>query len=119
MTTYYFGCWNTPGHHLHTPNGTTTKQAGPYTPQTIDTKYPPQNTNQNEHQTTLTHTQNWTILAMWDRTIDTRQNSNAAFLTQGTHTTEQMWQNAHTNYPQITKRLKAAQSYLGNTKQPS
>jgi hypothetical protein len=56
----------------------------------------------------VAHWQGWTVLAMWDRSIDTRGACNAAFIAQGEHTHAQMWALARLQYPKIVARLKAA-----------
>jgi hypothetical protein len=106
---YYFGCWDRVGHYLHKPQGISVQNAGPFTSH-IDGKYPPKTKDirENEKESSITHEQGWTILAMWDRSVDERYGSNAAFLIEGTYTKEQMWQIAKIYYKQIVNRLKAA-----------
>jgi hypothetical protein len=58
--------------------------------------------------TALHFVHGWTLLAMWDRSMDTRPGSNAVFLMPGTWTEAQMWDEARRQYPHIVKRLTAA-----------
>ncbi len=104
MKLLYFGCWDCVGHYLVDQNG---KHVKPTILKEIDGKYPNKSIREDEQDSTITHEQGWTILAMWDRSIDKRYGSNAAFLIEGTFTKDQMWEMAHTTYPKITQRLVA------------
>lgn len=56
----------------------------------------------------LTHWKGWSVMAMWDRSMDTRPNSNAAFVAEGLLTHAEMWAAARQHFPQVVARLKAA-----------
>lgn len=56
----------------------------------------------------LTYFRGWTVMAMWDRSIDTRGASNAAFISEGRLTETEMWALAREYFPTIVARLKAA-----------
>lgn len=109
---YYFGCWNEVGHYFHDPNGRRPRVVGPFDAfdrnRPIDAIYAPFGVNQDESATNLAYTNGWTVLAMWDRSIDSRPGSNAAFLAEGKHTENEMLASAKQLYPQIVNRLKAA-----------
>lgn len=105
---YYFGCWDSFGHFLHAPDGRRLWHgAGPFH-NDLDSEYAPKGGVQNEYVSEITHKGGWTVLAMWDRSFDTRPGSNAAFVAEGTHTSEDMWNAARQFFPTITARLKAA-----------
>jgi hypothetical protein len=115
---YYFGCWDQAGHYLVDPSGRNVSQAGPFTPSNLDVTFPPRMSKpghsvssrsvEDETIVVLEHWQGWTVLAMWDRSIDTRGASNAAFIAEGKHTHDEMWELARRYYPKIVARLKAA-----------
>lgn len=48
----------------------------------------------------------WTVLSMWDRSGDSRGNSNSSFLTVGVFTAEEMWALAERDFPTIVKRIR-------------
>jgi hypothetical protein len=56
----------------------------------------------------LAHWRGWSVLAMWDRSIDTRGACNAAFIAEGELTHAELWVLAKQHYPKIVARLKAA-----------
>lgn len=120
---YYFGCWTSPGHYLHTPEGKTLKYeaVGPFDVYgnkpglPLDGKFTPGPHPryggagmEDETFVALTYVRGWTVLAMWDRSVDTRPGCNAAFLLEGRWTEAQVWALAREHYPQIVARLKAA-----------
>lgn len=53
----------------------------------------------------LTHHNGWTILSFWDRTGDSRGNSNSAFLEQGEHDFDYMVAKAKEVFPQMWERF--------------
>jgi len=114
---YYFGCWDQVGHYLHEPSGRTVRAAGPFTDGNLDGTFPPKihkpggsynERIEDESIAVLAHWRGWTVLAMWDRSIDTRGACNAAFVANGEHTHADMWALARQHYPTIVARLKAA-----------
>lgn len=104
---FYFGCWTETGHYLHDRDGNSLRQAGPFRPQNVDTVYAPW-PGENVTRVNLVHTNGWTVLAMWDRSVDTRPGSNVAFIEEGELTLADMWAQAHSQFPQIVQRLQAA-----------
>lgn len=48
----------------------------------------------------------WSVISMWDRSLDNRGNCNASFLAPGVFTTEEMWALAERDYPAIVKRIR-------------
>lgn len=51
----------------------------------------------------------FTILGMWDRTGDSRPNSNSSFIAQGIHTMEQMVEISKSNFPNLWNRIHPPQ----------
>lgn len=119
---YYFGCWDRPGHFLHEPGRRVMSREvlGPFDVYgnaglPIDGKFTPgphpqygTGGLQDESFVALTYVRGWTVMAMWDRSIDTRGASNAAFISEGRLTETEMWELALVSYPTIVARLKAA-----------
>lgn len=120
---YYFGCWDRPGHYLHEPGGRTVpyETVGPFTGAVprgdqlpLDGTFAPgprsrwRGDIEDETAVALTHIRGWTVLAMWDRSVDTRGACNAAFIAEGSNTMAEMWALARQHYPEIVKRLRAA-----------
>jgi hypothetical protein len=109
----YFGCWNGAGHFLHTSDGRSVypdraRMLGcPFTAGQLDGLFTPRNADQKEEDTELVHVHGWTVLAMWDRSVDNRPGSNAAFLMPGMYDRDLMWTAAERIYPQIVRRLRA------------
>jgi len=53
----------------------------------------------------LHHKDGWTAIGFWDRTGDTRGNSNSNFIARGTHTFDEMVKLAAEAYPLLWKRF--------------
>lgn len=123
---YYFGCWNQAGHYLHDPSGRVLSQekVGPFdvygkTGLPLDGKFTPGphpqygtgGLLQDESFVALTYARGWTVMAMWDRSVDTRGGCNANFIAEGRLTEAEMWALARQHFPQIVERLKATQPW--------
>lgn len=105
----FFGCLYAPGHFLHAPGGQTTRGSGcPLESHQIDGIFVPRIAGEPQHATQLTHIHGWTVLAMWDRTIDSRPGCQAVFLERGRLLEETMWEIAAREFPKVTVRLVAA-----------
>lgn len=118
---YFFGVWDqAKGHYLRDQHGRSVDTAGPFG-DWIDGYFPPRTQAgenrasiatahpwQDDTIASLTHYRGWTILAMWDRSIDTRYACNAAFMYEGHRTTSWMWAQARESFPDIVRRLRAA-----------
>lgn len=121
-TLYHFGCWERAGHYLHAPGGVSVRDnIGPFgngnvldgyfAPSTGDDRHRAADNPfpyQDESLAALIHTRGWTLLSMWDRSVDTRFACNTTFLIEGKFTTDEMWAMAREHYPKIVARLKAA-----------
>ena len=103
MNVFYFGCWNTPGHFLVKPGGVHVHKAGPFDAGRIDGFFTP--ASEADLTATITHIKGWTIMAMWDRSVDTRPGSNCAFIMEGIHNFEAMLEAARKSFPHIVARL--------------
>jgi hypothetical protein len=111
---YYFGCWDSSGHFLVDRDGHSVLTAGPFDIYNLDGTFPNHVVSrhsgrraEDETIASLAHWQGWTVLAMWDRSVDSRPGSNAAFVAPGELTHAQMWALAWEHFPQIVARLKA------------
>ncbi len=105
---YYMGCWNEPGHYLHRPDGTIVAVAGPFTCIDLDGgPYMPPPPDAESTPPLLTHDCGWTVLSMWDRTVDTRPGSHATFLAPGTLAKPEMWRLARRHFQRVVERLIA------------
>jgi hypothetical protein len=116
-TLYYFGCWDQAGHYWFRPDGSGPRGVGPFG-DWLDGYYPPatggrhhdsvSHPYQDETLAALFHTRGWTVLSMWDRSVDSRYACNATFVKEGKFTHDEMWEFVKLSYPQIYARLKAA-----------
>src|SRR5438128_5998 len=114
----YFGCWSGSGHFLYDKYGNYVRSGCPFhhvmmgsgrisSGPGLDGGYCPQTkAYQPKGVAKLTHISDWTIIAFYDRSMDKRYNSNAAFLTKGTHTFEEMVEAAKAQFPGIWARYK-------------
>lgn len=73
----------------------------------LDGKYAPASPSEDETLFNLAHVNGFTVMAMWDRTADSRHKSNAAFVAAGTWPAGEMWALIDCEFPQISARLKA------------
>jgi hypothetical protein len=48
----------------------------------------------------------WTLVSLWDRSVDKRRACNCSFIVRGHHTFDQVITLAEKHFPQIYKRLK-------------
>jgi hypothetical protein len=108
---FYFGCWHGAGHYLHTPGGNTMSERRipedfPIEHRALDACLLPPNQPQTEGLATLCHLNGWTILAFWDRSVDTRPGCNSAFLARGTYTFETMVGIAKDQFFEVWNRFK-------------
>lgn len=79
----FFGIWSDrPGHGFHVKGGRSAGLPHGWISR-IDSLLPPQVAGQPMHKGTLTYMHGWSIIAVWDRTVDKRPGSNAAFILPG------------------------------------
>jgi hypothetical protein len=113
MAMLYFGCWSEPGHYLHRSDGMRfygEQSSSPFSAAQLDGVFAPRGVNGRDDVATLTHVHGWTVLAMWDYSVDKRPGSNAAFLIPGTHVEAEVWRQAAAVFPSVVARLKAART---------
>lgn len=112
MDAYYHGCWHGMGHYLYTPAGHKVHSlrelppAFPCRPACLDAGFLPPSLSQVEGRAALVHLSGWTILAFWDRSRDTRGNSNSAFVFDELLPFDRAVAEAQATFPTIWTRLK-------------
>lgn len=114
----YFGCWQRAGHYFFGPGMRSLRHAD--VPEAlrddIDGRYPPggrkagemyprDDTPQVEGLATVTQRGAWTVLAFWDRSVDTRRGSNSAFLLHGQHDFTAALALARAAFPEVFARF--------------
>lgn len=113
MNIYYFGCWRDVGHYLRDTAGRTIwkeEEIGlPFSIYRLDTGFLPKSERGSSEQPegVLHHTieQGWTVIAFWDRSVDTRRGGNSAFVMHGEHTAEEALRMAWREFPTIFARF--------------
>jgi len=60
------------------------------------------------------HLDGFTVMAMWDRTGDSRPGSSSTFVIEGTHGFEAMCKHASEGFPSVWKRISAKPMVLGS-----
>ena len=86
-TKLFFGCWHDVGHYLHDASGSTVRHRTPWSGSGrwaehgggLDGTLAPGD-SQARGRAKLHVKDGWTALAFWDRSVDTRPNSNGVFL---------------------------------------
>lgn len=108
---YYFGCHRRPGHFLWTPGMQEASSLVerrlpiPLQPNVLDTGYAPLGP-EIEGLALLHRVHAWTVLAFWDRSVDTRGKCNSAFLFRpNTLTFEQVVEHAKVIFPEVWGRF--------------
>ena len=125
---YYFGCVDHPGHFLFVSDGSERgfrpcrwnetpepfgvdgrKLDGGYAPgpRKADWWYP-DGAYQIQSLGQLHHVDGWTVLSMWDRSVDARMGCNSSFLIRGKHTFNEMVALAAKHFPEVWKRINDA-----------
>jgi hypothetical protein len=108
---YFFGCLEgidedhtEAGHYWRTPDLHSMRR--PETPfgSKVDGSLCPEGP-QYQGVAKLTQKDGWTAMGFWDRTGDSRGNSNSNFIVQGTYTFDEMVKLAQEAYPLIWKRI--------------
>lgn len=124
MDVYFFGCRGVPGHYLIEGGqgrcagaGSGNKLPEPLRGRgsKLDGQYAPCDTLQQEGYACLRCVEGWTVLAFWDRSLDTRFGSNAVFIAHGEHKFERMCEIAQEFFPEIWQRFtfKIEESSIG------
>lgn len=111
MTCFYFGAWSRDrlGHYLYAPGGSTSRRneaALPFDPRILDAGLlPPEQGQQEEGRIARAVIGNWCVLAFWDRSADSRFQSNSAFVFDAVAPTEQLLAIAREQFPEVFKRF--------------
>lgn len=121
----FFGCYDSIGHGLYDVNKKHIQEFGPFKEWILDGYFPPSTTDakfgigrrdglfqyQPEEIASVSYIPFngviYTVLAMWDRSIDKRYAANAAFVANEELTFREMWILAEEKFPSIANRLKA------------
>lgn len=126
MAMFFFGCIGQPGHAIHTPGGLTVPNIGVMTPAHLEHEqfYPPSRSparDQDERYMTLSDVrptganhERYAVLGMWDRSVDRRMNSKAAFVVEVNEQDDfpiwgAMLFDCEVLFPALTKRIAAFQ----------
>lgn len=123
----YFGCLDVAGHYLHESIGHALlllrahESLGPWTAANLDDcdRWHNDDAAKSRRQPlgikTLHQMDGWTLLCMWDRSVDTRPGSHAIFLAEGTFTSSEMWAIAKAHFPLVYDRLRRAYAEAPHT----
>jgi hypothetical protein len=109
---YYFGPWNSPGHHYYTEDGGAVylqeERTIPWQPHQIDGKLQPgcyfergrwwHKGTEKQGQALLHHKEGWTAISFWDRSVDARGGCNSTYVAEGEFTFEQMVEMAKSRF---------------------
>lgn len=107
---YYFGCVDRAGHELMNKNlnygrSYISKRDIPFSLRILDTGLLPENGAQIEGKGSITHINDWTIVSFWDRSVDSRQGSNSAFIVNTKMDLEEFIRKAKEVFPSLWKRF--------------
>lgn len=105
-TMFYFGPWDSAGHHLYDENGRSVRNRGSFpwnewdSANGIDGKLQPETEGyyQVEGVAAIHHKDGWTALSFWDRTVDTRYGCNSNYFAEGVFTFDEMVEMAKTRF---------------------
>jgi hypothetical protein len=103
---FYFGCLDS-GHHMYEPGESLYLMKPPKTPwgQYPDGTLCPEKTYENGL-ALLHHKDDWTALAFWDQSGDTRPGSHSTFLVHGTYTFDEMLALAKAQWAGVFARMR-------------
>lgn len=110
---WYFGCWGEVGHFLWTPNrrhvwecpaGEDWRFDGGFAPGITD-KASRYSCSQKLGEWRRTLVNGCTVIACWDRSVDSRGASNAAFIVEGEHSLADALAVAKATFPAVATRI--------------
>lgn len=127
---YYFGCWGDTGYYWMAPDRymrtkDIVERVGPGVHPRIDGGFCPGSSRaygrksraEAEGEAALHHIDGWTVLALWDRSVDDRHGSNSNFVARGTHDYATMRAIAEARFPDVwcrfTFEIKLVESVEG------
>jgi len=110
---FYFGCESPErlGHYLFHPGMRSVRRDEypadwPWRQGELDGKYAPHGKMEDvEGRAAIVHHEGWTVMAMWDRSADSRHASNANFVARGELGFEQMVEVAKGHFPEVWERI--------------
>ncbi len=112
MKAFYFGCSDRPGHYMNSAerSGITSQETAEFLIAnpwgfSVDGGLCPKG-RQIEGLAVLHHKNGWSALSFWDRSVDSRPDSNSTFLVEGTHTFANMRALAEQHFPRVIARLR-------------
>lgn len=97
------------GHFLYYPNGQQANEVRiklPFKLHIVDGGLLEQVSGQVHGKCQISYINGWTILGMWDRSLDSRGNSSSSFLFRGIHQLDDAIKLAIEHYPEIWERIK-------------
>lgn len=112
-TIYYFGCMSDAGHHLYSPSGKSGRDSlciydlpKPLYP-SIDTGYCSKDKAEGSYYYTKDSV-GFSIISIWDNSIDSRPGSHATFLTTPIMSHDELLAAAKKTWPKIFGRMRAS-----------
>lgn len=99
------GCGHRLVRHSDGRNDCTVRKAGPWTPQTIDGQLAPKLKDQPQGLVKVHYKDDWTSVSFWDRSGDSRGNSNSNFIMPGLLKPEQVLDRAREAFPHLFRRF--------------
>ena len=122
VETYYFGCWRSIGHHLWNPkladrsglqHYDVEKKIPKAIAQRIDPCFCPgydgphkRDRAEVEGEAALHHVDGWTVLAWWDRSVDSRGACNSAIISKGLYDFTTMLEIGKAQMPHVMERQR-------------
>lgn len=111
MNCYYYGCREGTGHYLWDDQGRrlfdhNVPNDFPVKSYALDSGFLPPQQPETQGVASLVHVEGWTILAFWDRSVDTRHGSNSSFVLPGTLTFEEAKELSMLKFPWVWSRLR-------------
>lgn len=109
MDCYYFGTKDRAGHYLFLGqqhfNHKYLPDDFPLNPNGLDGRLLPPMLPQEQGRAEIIYFIGWTIIAFWDRSVDSREGSNSAFIMRGNRTFNEALKIAKESYPHIWERF--------------
>ncbi len=110
---YYFGCVEKSGHYLFGPGPREVYRPMPdgwpfgNYGEKLDGRFPPLGPEK-MGRATIHVFHGWTVMAMWDRTVDKRGACNSSFVAHGRHSFDEMVALAKEHFPTVWDRINEA-----------
>ena len=104
----YFGPWDRPGHYFRSEDGRSSldRHSNPWG-YNLDGRLQPQGEYQHKDGAAyLHHKDGWTALAFWDTSVDERTASVSVYLLPGTHTFDEMVEQAKARFRSRWNKMK-------------